>query len=152
MTVQVTTPFQNRQNRLIVKSTVCLFVLAMLIGCGGQLQQLAVETMENAQVALTSANTMGAQETGAALPPLRTAEEMLTSAKNAMNGGDAEQAYRLALRAYLHARIATEIAIAVREEGHVQEAKKQLKTNQQSATEALQKLKSIKVELDALEK
>ena len=77
-----------------------------MLGCGGQLQQLAVETMENAQVALSSANAMGAQET--ADTPLRTAQEMLVTAENAMNAGDVEQAYRLALRAYLHARIATE--------------------------------------------
>ena len=122
----------------------------MLAGCGGQLQQLAIETMENAQVALASANAMGAQETAGT--PLRTAEEMLTNAQNAMDAGDAEQAYRLALRAYLHARIATETAIAIREEGRVQEADEQLTVNQQRVAEALQRLEAIKVELDALRK
>lgn len=133
-----------------MKSVICLVILVMLVGCGGQLQQLAVETMENAQVALTSANAMGASET--AVTPLRTAEEMLTSAQNAMDAGDAEQAYRLALRAYLHARIATETAIAIREEGRVQEADEQLTASQQRVAEALQRLEAIKAELDALRK
>ena len=133
-----------------MKSVICLVILVMLAGCGGQLQQLAVETMENAQVALTSANAMGAQETAGT--PLRTAEEMLTSAQNAMDAGDAEQAYRLALRAYLHARIATETAIAIREEGRVQEADEQLTVSQQRVAEALQRLEAIKAELDALRK
>ena len=134
----------------MVKLTVCLFVFAMFTGCGGQLQQLAVETMENAQIALTSANAMGAET--AAVTSLRTAEEMLTSSENALNAGDAEQAYRLALRAYLHARIATETAIAVREEARVGEAQEQLTTSEQRVAEALQRLEAIKVELEALEK
>ena len=133
-----------------MKLVVCLIILGMLTGCGGQLQQLAVETMENAHVALASANTMGAQETAAT--PLRNAEGMLSSAENAINAGDTEQAYRLALRAYLHARIATEIAIAIREEARVQEAEGQLTISDQRVAEALQRLEAIKVELDALQK
>ena len=134
----------------MVKLTVCLFILVMFTGCGGQLAQLAVETMENAQIALTSANAMGAE--GAAETSLRTAEEMLMHAGNAMNAGDAEQAYRLALRAYLHARIATEMAIAVREEARVGEAQEQLTASEQRVAEALQRLEAIKAELEALEK
>ena len=122
----------------------------MVIGCGGQLQQLAVETMENAQVALTSANAMGAEET--ADTPLRTAQEMLVTAENAMNAGDIEQAYRLALRSYLHARIATEIAIAIREEANVQEVQAQLTLTEQNVEEVLQRLEAMKVELEALKK
>ena len=133
-----------------MKSVICLVILVILAGCGGQLQQLAVETMENAQVALTSANAMGAQET--ASTPMRTAEEMFINAQNAMNAGDAEQAYRLALRSYLHARIATEIAIAIREEARVQEAEGQLVTSEQRVAEALQRLEAIKAELEALQK
>ena len=140
----------NRDDRLIVKLAACLFVLKMFTGCGGQLAQLAVETMENAQIALTSANAMGAE--GAAEPSLRTAEEMLTHAGNAMDTGDAEQAYRLALRAYLHARIATETAIAVREEARVGEAREQLTASERRVAEALQRLEAIKAELEALEK
>ena len=134
----------------MVKLMVCLFIFAMFTGCGGQLQQLAVETMENAQIALTSANAMGADE--AAATSLRTAEEMLASAENALNAGDAEQAYRLALRAYLHARIATETAIALREEARVGEAQEQLIASEQRVAEALQRLEAIKAELEALEK
>lgn len=134
----------------MVKLTVYFFIFLMFIGCGGQLQQLAVETMENAQIALTSANAMGAET--AAVTSLRTAEEMLTSAGNAMNAGDAEQAYRLALRSYLHARIATEMAIAAREEAGVGEAQEQLAASEQRVAEALQRLEAIKAELEALEK
>lgn len=119
-----------------------------MLGCGGQLEQLAEETMQNAQIALTSAGTMGAQETAAT--PLRTAQEMLATAESAMNSSDAEQAYRLALRAYLHARIATEIAIAVREEALVGEAQAQLTLSEQDVTEVLQRLTVIKAELEAL--
>ena len=133
-----------------MKLVVCLIILGMVTGCGGQLQQLAVETLENAHVALASANTMGAQETAAT--PLRNAEGMLSSAENAINAGDAEQAYRLALRAYLHARIATETAIAIREEARVQEAEGQLTISDQRVAEVLQRLEAIKVELDALQK
>jgi hypothetical protein len=133
-----------------MKWIVWLIALTALLGCGGQLQQLAVETMENAQVALTSANAMGAQET--ADIPLRTAQEMLVTAENAMNAGDVEQAYRLALRAYLHARIATEIAIAIREEANVQEAQAQLTLTEQNVDEVRQRLEAMKVELEALQK
>ena len=125
-------------------------MLTVVLGCGGQLQQLAIETMENAQVALTSANAMGAQET--ADTPLRTAQEMLVTAENAMNAGDVEQAYRLALRSYLHARIATEIAIAIREEANVQEVQAQLTLTEQNVDAVLQRLETMKVELEALEK
>ncbi len=130
---------------------ICLITLTTMLGmlgCGGQLQQLAVETMQNAQVALSSAEAMGAQETAGA--PLSTAQEMLMTAENAMNAGDAERSYRLALRAYLHARIATETAIAVREEALVQEAEAQLTLSEQDVAEVLQRLETIKAELDAL--
>jgi hypothetical protein len=143
------TLLQNRQQKLAMKWIACLVALTALLGCGRQLQQLAVETMENAQIALTSANAMGAQET--AETSLRTAQEMLTTAETAMNTGDAERAYRLALRAYLHARIATETAIAVREEARVQEAQAQLTLSEQNVDEVLQRLEAIKAELDTLQ-
>ena len=142
------TLLKNRQHKLTIKWIICLTTLTALIGCGGQLRQLAVETMENAQVALTSANAMGAEET--AETSLRTAQEMLITAENAMKAGDAEQAYRLALRAYLHARIATETAIAIREEARVQEAQAQLTLSEQNLDEVLQRLEAIQAELDAL--
>ena len=130
---------------------ICLIALTTMLGmlgCGGQLQQLAVETMQNAQVALSSAEAMGAKET--AETPLNTAQEMFVTAENAMNAGDAEQAYRLALRAYLHARIATETAIAVRDEALVEEAEAQLTLGEQSVADVLQRLAVIKAELEAL--
>ena len=133
-----------------MKWIVWFITLTVVLGCGGQLQQLAVETMENAQVALTSANAMGAQET--ADTPLRTAQEMLVTAENAMNAGDVEQAYRLALRSYLHARIATEIAIAIRDEANVQEARAQLTLTEQNVDEVLERLETMKAELEALQK
>ena len=142
------TLLKNRQHKLRIKWIICLTTLTALIGCGGQLQQLAVETMENAQVALSSANAMGAQET--AETSLRTAQEMLVTAENAMKAGDAERAYRLALRAYLHARIATETAIAIREEARVQETQAQLTLSEQNVDEVLQRLEVIRAELDAL--
>ena len=142
------TLLKNRQHKLTIKWIICLTTLTALIGCGGQLRQLAVETMENAQVALSSANAMGAQET--AETSLRTAQEMLVTAENAMKAGDAEQAYRLALRAYLHARIATETAIAIREEARVQETQAQLTLSEQNLDEVLQRLEVIQAELDAL--
>ena len=123
--------------------------LTVLFGCGGQLQQLALETMENAQVALTSATAMGAQET--ADTALRTAQEMLTTAENAMNAGDVEQAYRLALRAYLHARIATETAIAVREEEHLQEIQAQLTHTEEKVAEIRQRLTEMQTELETFQ-
>ncbi len=133
-----------------MKWTISVITLTVVLGCGGQIRQLAMETMENAQVALTSANAMGAQE--AADTPLRTAQEMLVTAENAMNAGDVEQAYRLALRAYLHARIATEIAIAIREEANAQEVQAQLTLAEQNVDEVLQRLETMKVELEALQK
>lgn len=125
-------------------------MLTVVLGCGGQLQQLAMETIENAQVALTSANAMGAQE--AADTPLRTAQEMLATAETAMNAGDVEQAYRLALRAYLHARIATETAIAIREEANAQEVQAQLALAEQNVDEVRQRLEAMRAELEALQK
>ena len=133
-----------------MKWTVWFVILTGVLGCGGQLQQLAMETMENAQVALASANAMGAQET--ADTPLRTAQEMLATAETAMNAGDVEQAYRLALRAYLHARIATETAIAIREEANTQEVQAQLALTEQNVAEVLQRLEAMKAELEALQK
>ena len=132
-----------------MKRAIWFITLIVVLGCGGQLQQLALETMENAQVALTSANAMGAQE--AADTPLRTAQEMLVTAENAMDAGDVEQAYRLALRSYLHARIATEIAIAIREEANVQEVQAQLTLTEQNVDEVLQRLEAMKAELEAFD-
>ncbi len=127
---------------------ICFIAMTMLLGCGGELRQLAVETMQNANVAITSAEAVGAQESAGT--PFRAAQEMLVTAENAMDAGDAERAYRLALRAYLHARIATETAVALREEAGVQEAQAQLTLSEENVTEVLQRLKTAKEEFDAL--
>ena len=47
---------------------ICFVTLTAILGCGGELQQLAVETMQNANVAISSADAVGAQE-AAATPP-----------------------------------------------------------------------------------
>ena len=127
---------------------ICFIAMPMLLGCGGELRQLAVETMQNANVAITSAEAVGAQESAGT--PFRAAQEMLVTAENAIDAGDAERAYRLALRAYLHARIATETAVALREEASVQEAQAQLTLSEENVTEVLQRLKTAKEEFDAL--
>ena len=129
---------------------ICFIALTAMLGCGGQLEQLAVETTQNAYVALSSAKAKGAEEV--ARTPLHTAEEMLATAEESMNAGDVERAYRLALRAYLHARIAAETAIAISEEARVQEAQAQLMLSEQNTNEVLQRLEAMKAELDALQK
>ena len=131
-----------------MKSMICFIALTVVLGCGGELQQLAVETMQNANVALSSADAVGAQESAGT--PLRAAQEMLVNAEKAMNAGDAERAYRLALRSYLLARIATETAIAVREESLVQEAQAQLTLTEENVAEVLQRLETAREEFDTL--
>ena len=127
---------------------ICFIMLTGVLGCGGELQQLAVETMQNANVAISSATAMGAE--ASAETPLRAAREMLATAENAMNTGDTERAYRLALRAYLRARIATEIAIAVREEALVEEAEAQLTLSEENVAEVHRRLEAAREEFDAL--
>ncbi|MXZ01644.1 DUF4398 domain-containing protein [Candidatus Poribacteria bacterium] len=131
-----------------MRCAICFIAMTMVLGCGGELQQLAVETMQNANVAITSADAVGAQE--AAGTPFRAAQEMLVTAETAMNAGDAERAYRLALRAYLNARIATETAIALREEALVDEAEAQLTLSEENVAEVLQRLQTAREEFDAL--
>ena len=118
-----------------------IIVCIGFLGCGGQLKELAVETMENAQVTLTAAEATGAQET-------QTAQELLDSARAALEAGDTERAYRLALRAYLHARIATETTLAVQLEAELQEAEAQLVVNRQRAAEVHKELTDVQAELE----
>ena len=122
--------------------------MAMVIGCGGELRQLAVETMQNANVAITSADAVGAQASAAS--SFHAAQELLTASEDAMNAGDAERAYRKALRAYLHARIATETAIALREEAVVKEAQAGLVLSKENVAEVLQRLEVAREEFDTL--
>ena len=129
---------------------VWLLIPIIAIGCGQQLQQLAIETMENARDSMTAAENAGAQDV--AVSDILTAEEMLTGAEAAMQAGDTERAYRLALRAYLHARIATEKALAVRQEAQLQEALAGLELLKQQVAEVLLNLEARRVERDALNK
>ena len=129
---------------------VWLLIPIIAIGCGQQLQQLAIETMENARDSMTAAENAGAQDI--AVSDILTAEEMLTGAEAAMQAGDTERAYRLALRAYLHARIATEKALAVRQEAQLQEALAGLELLKQQVAEVLLNLETRRVERDALNK
>ena len=127
---------------------ICFIAITMGLGCGGELQQLAVETMQNANVAITSADAVGAQESAGT--SFRAAQEMLTASEDAMNAGDAERAYRKALRAYLHARIATETAIAFREEAIVKEVQAQLTLSEENVADVLQRLETAREEFNAL--
>ena len=133
-----------------VRGLVWLFILTIATGCGQQLQQLAVETVENARLSMTAAENAGAQDV--AVSDILTAEEMLTGAEAAMQSGDTERAYRLALRAYLHARIATEKALAVRQEAQLQEALAALELQKQRTAEVLRNLETHRAERDALKK
>ena len=126
-----------------MKWIIGIIVCIGFLGCGGQLKELAVETMENAQVTLTAAEATGAQET-------QTAQELLDSARAALEAGDTERAYRLALRAYLHARIATETTLAVQLEAELQEAEAQLVVNRQRAAEVHKELTDVQAELEAM--
>lgn len=128
-----------------MKRIIGIVLFAGLLGCGGQLQHLAVETLENAQVTLAAAEASGAPET-------HTAQELLTGATAAMEAGDTERAYRLALRAYLHARIATETAHSLQLEVALQEAEAQLAVNQQRAAETRQALTELQKGLSLLKK
>ncbi len=133
---------------LTVHFAMCIFAFTSLFGCGNQLQTLAVETMDNAKTALSAAKNAGAPQLATA--PLQTAQEMLSGAETAMQANDTERAYRLALRAYLHARIATETVLAMQHEAQLQEAQKQLAQHQQRTAEALHKLTAIKAEYEKL--
>ncbi len=131
-----------------MRCAICFIAMTMVLGCGGELQQLALETMQNANVAITSADAAGAQES--ASTSFYAAQEMLVTAEDAMNAGDAERAYRKALRAYLHARIATETAIALGEEAILKEAQAQLTLSEENVAEVRQRLEVAREEFDAL--
>ncbi len=135
---------------LQVNLKMCLVVLASLVGlgCVSQLRTLAMQTMDNAQTTIDAASNAGAQQ--AAPTPLQAAQEMLSGAEAAMQAGDTERAYRLALRAYLQARIARETSLAIQHEAKLQEAQTQLVQSQQRTAALLQELITIKAEYEKL--
>ena len=69
-----------------------------------------------------------------------------------MQSGNAERAYRLGLRAYLYARIATEKSLAAEQEAQVEEAQAQLELGQQATAEVLNNLESLRTERDTKKK
>lgn len=124
-------------------------MLIVVLGCGNpELKQLALETMDNARISITAADREGARDI--AVREINSAEEMLINADTSLQSGDVERAYRLGLRAYLHARIATEKSLAIRQEAQVQEVQAELELRQQATEEMLKKLNTLKDELAKL--
>lgn len=122
--------------------------LLITVGCNStQVRQLAIDTMNNARVSIDSAEKVGARDV--ATTEMKSAEDMLINAENSMQLGNEERAYRLGLRAYLHARIATEKALAIRHESQVLEAQAALELQQQATEEVRNSLERLKAERDA---
>lgn len=121
-------------------------MLTMVLGCANkQVEQLAVETMDNSRVSMAIAESQGARDV--AVNEMNSAEEMLINAESSLLAGDVKRAYRLALRAYLHARIATEKSIAIQEEDQVKEAQAELGLGQKMTAEVLKNLETLRSEL-----
>lgn len=134
-----------------MKKLILPLILVTILGCSSkQVEQLAIETMDNAKVSIAAAETVGARDV--AVTEINSATEMLTNAESALQAGDVERAYRLALRAYLHARIATEKSLAVRHEAQGKEAQAELELQQQATEEVLNNLEKLRAELAARNK
>ncbi len=134
-----------------MKRIISLLLLTVALGCGGtQVKQLAIETIDNARVSITYAENVGARDV--AVSEINSAEELLINAESSIQSGSVERAYRLGLRAYLHARIATEKSLAVRQEAQVKEAQAQLELRQQATAIVLNNLETLKAELASLKK
>ena len=134
-----------------MKRIISLLLLTVALGCGGtQVKQLAIETIDNARVSITYADNVGARDV--AVSEINSAEELLINAESSIQSGSVERAYRLGLRAYLHARIATEKSLAVRQEAQVKEAQAQLELRQQATAIVLNNLETLKAELASLKK
>ncbi len=131
-----------------MKWTISFLLLIAVLGCGNpEIHQLAIETIENARVSISSAENVGARDV--AVSEINSAEEMLKSADSSMQSGNVELAYRLGLRAYLYARIATEKSIAAEDEAQVLEVQAQLELDQQTTANVLNQLESLKKERDS---
>ncbi len=130
-----------------MKWIIPLILLIITVGCNGtQVRQLAIETMNNARVSIDSAEKVGAREDAAI--EIKSAEDMLNNAENSFQSGNIERAYRLGLRAFLHARIATEKALAVRQESQVLEAQAGLELQQQATEDVRNNLEKLRTERD----
>lgn len=131
-----------------MKWIIPLIFLLITVGCNGtQIHQLAIETMNNARVSIDTAEKVGARDDAAT--EINSAEDMLTNAETSLQSGNDERAYRLGLRAFLHARIATEKALAVRQESQVLEAQAGLELQQQATEGVLNNLEKLRSERDA---
>lgn len=134
-----------------MKWIIPLLLLIITVGCNGtHVQQLAIDTMNNARVSIDSAEKVGARDDAAA--EMKSAEDMLNNAENSFQSGNVERAYRHGLRAFLHARIATEKALAVRQESQVLEAQAGLELQQQATENVLNNLEKLRKERDAQKK
>lgn len=128
-----------------VKYIFTLFILCFAIGCANkELEQLAIETMENARLSISAAETVGARDV--AVPQMNSAEEMLINSETSLQSGDVERAYRLGLRAYLHARIATEKSLVIRLESQRNEVSAELELREKATEETRGRLEKLKTE------
>lgn len=134
-----------------MKWIIPLILITLTIGCNRiDISKLAIETMDNARVSINTAEKVGARDVAGT--EMKSAEDMLTNAETSLQSGNDERAYRLGLRAFLHARIATEKALAVRQESRVLEAQAGLELQQQASEEVLNNLEKLKAERDAQKK
>lgn len=134
-----------------MKWIIPLIIIILTIGCNRiDISKLAIETMDNARVSINTAEKVGARDVAGT--EMKSAEDMLTNAETSLQSGNDERAYRLGLRAFLHARIATEKALAVRQESRVLEAQAGLELQQQASEEVLNNLEKLKAERDAQKK
>ena len=119
-----------------------ILILLFAVGCANKrVEELAIETMGNARLSITAAEKVGARDV--AVADINSADEMLVNSENALHFGDVERAYRLGLRAYLHARIATEKSLAVRLESQLQEAQAELQLREKATEEAKDRLEKL---------
>ena len=106
---------------------------------------MALETVDNARVSIAAAESVGARDV--AVSEINLGRKDANQCRILFcNPGDVERAYRLGLRAYLHARIATEKSLAVRQEAQVKEAQAELELRQQATEEVLNNLEKLKAE------
>ncbi len=122
-----------------------LLILLFTVGCANKrIEEQANRIMGNARLSITAAESVGARDV--AVADINSAEEMLANSEDALHFGDVERAFRLGLRAYLHARIATEKSLAVRLESQLLETQAELKLREEATEEAKNRLERLKTE------
>lgn len=120
-----------------------ILILLFSVGCANKpVEELAIDYIGNARVSIAAAEKVGARDV--AVADINSADEMLVNSENALHFGDVERAYRLGLRAYLHARIATEKSLAVRLESQLQETQAELQLRKKATEEAKNRLEELK--------